>query len=91
MGGAGRLPLVPAGAAGWGEAGAGGPALAPCAGGVPDAHRRACRPPWPQVEGGEEVAGVSTEAQREAFLAQLAEVEDWLYGDGEAVGAEEYR
>ncbi|EFN50467.1 hypothetical protein CHLNCDRAFT_142658, partial [Chlorella variabilis] len=44
-----------------------------------------------KVEGGEEVAGVSTEAQREAFLAQLAEVEDWLYGDGEAVGAEEYR
>ena len=45
----------------------------------------------PQVEGGEGVAAVTTEEQRSAFLAQLAEAEDWLYGEGDAVGADEYR
>jgi hypoxia up-regulated 1 len=37
------------------------------------------------------VAAVSTQEQRDALLSQLAEVEDWLYGDGEAVQAAEYR
>ena len=44
-----------------------------------------------QVESGEDVAGVTTEDQREAFLGQLTEMEDWLYGEGEAVEAAEYR
>lgn len=34
---------------------------------------------------------MSTQEQRDALLSQLAEVEDWLYGDGEAVQAAEYR
>jgi hypothetical protein len=44
-----------------------------------------------QVESGEDVAGVTTDEQREAFLAQLTEMEDWLYGEGEAVDTAEYR
>ena len=44
-----------------------------------------------QVESGEDAAGVTTEEQREAFLAQLTEMEDWLYGEGEAVDTAEYR
>lgn len=51
--------------------------------------RSSCVPP--QVESGEEVAAVTTAEQREAFLAQLTEAEDWLYGEGEAVEASEYR
>ena len=34
---------------------------------------------------------MTSEEQREAFAAQLTEAEDWLYGDGEAVEAAEYR
>ncbi|KAI3435832.1 hypothetical protein D9Q98_001890 [Chlorella vulgaris] len=44
-----------------------------------------------KVEGDEEVAAVSTEEQRAAFLEQLAVVEDWLYGEGEEAEAAEYR
>lgn len=38
----------------------------------------------PQVEGSEAIAAVTTEQQREEFLKQLNDQEDWLYGDGEA-------
>ena len=46
-----------------------------------------------QMEAGsdEELVAVTTEAQREKFAAELAEAEDWLYGDGEAVDGTEYR
>lgn len=47
--------------------------------------------PAPQVSDSEAIQGVTTEAQREAFVAQLTEAEDWLYGDGEAVEGAEYR
>jgi hypothetical protein len=43
------------------------------------------------VESSEAVAAVSTAEQREAFLAALADAEDWLYGEGEDVAAPEYR
>lgn len=33
---------------------------------------------------------VTTEAQRESFGAQLTEVEDWLYGDGDDLPAADY-
>jgi hypothetical protein len=63
----------------------------------PSSSRPAClpSPALPclplQVEGDEEVAAVSTEEQRAAFLEQLAVVEDWLYGEGEEAEAAEYR
>lgn len=44
-----------------------------------------------QVESDEGLAGVTTAEQREAFLKQLTEAEDWLYGDGEDVDGAEYR
>ena len=44
-----------------------------------------------QVESDESLAKVTTEAQRSAFLAQLNEVEEWLYGDGDTASSVEYR
>lgn len=43
------------------------------------------------MESDEGLAGVTTAEQREAFLKQLTEAEDWLYGDGEDVDGAEYR
>jgi hypothetical protein len=34
---------------------------------------------------------VTTEAQRSAFSAQLADMEDWLYGDGDEEGATAFK
>ena len=43
------------------------------------------------MENDEELHRVSSEAQREAFLKQLTETEDWLYEDGDAASVREYR
>ena len=34
---------------------------------------------------------MTTSEQREAFQAQLTDSEDWLYGDGDTAGADDYR
>jgi molecular chaperone DnaK (HSP70) len=34
---------------------------------------------------------VTTEEERNKFTEQLSEAEDWLYGDGEAAGASEFK
>ncbi len=60
-----------------------------CPAGLMHAVPRGCV--WVQVESDESLAKVTTEAQREAFLSQLNDMEDWLYGDGDAASAKEYR
>ncbi|PSC68342.1 heat shock 70 kDa 17 isoform A [Micractinium conductrix] len=44
-----------------------------------------------KVEGNEEVTAVTTAEQREAFIGQLNDEEDWLYGDGEAAETAELK
>lgn len=44
-----------------------------------------------KLEADEEIAKVTTEEQRESFLSQLTEAEDWLYDEGEGEGAPEYK
>ncbi|KAL4458458.1 hypothetical protein ABPG75_013323 [Micractinium tetrahymenae] len=44
-----------------------------------------------KVESSEEVAAVTTEQQREEFLKQLTDQEDWLYGDGEGADTSELK
>mgnify|MGYP001810775797 CR=1 FL=1 len=55
-------------------------------------HSSLVPPPRPpQVEGNEEVTAVTTAEQREAFIGQLNDEEDWLYGDGEAAETAELK
>lgn len=48
-------------------------------------------PPCLQLESDEVLQKVTTEDQRSEFLSQLNDMEDWLYGDGDAATALEYR